>query len=138
MIRTRAQLEADAIERLKSLRGGTFSYKDAAKAVGVNGYVSADTFRDKLLELLTDNAVQLRIEFKGDEVPWICQLPLNGRSIQGVYVNGELFERVKECELEYHDTGWVSCCECGTSWENDRPYVYRRCPYCGAKVVKKP
>lgn len=54
-----------------------------------------------------------------------------------VFVDGERYERVRECELEYHETGWVSCRECDTSWPNDRPHVYRRCPYCGAKVVKR-
>lgn len=102
MARTRAQLEADAIERLKSLQGGTFSYKDVAKAVGVNGYVSADTFRDKMLELLVDDArlrLSLSIEFQDGK-------------IQGVCVNGERFERVKECELEHHDTGWANAMDC--------------------------
>ena len=54
-----------------------------------------------------------------------------------VFVDGERYEPVRECELEYHETGWVSCRICGTSWPNDRPHVYRRCPYCGAKVVKR-
>jgi DNA-directed RNA polymerase subunit RPC12/RpoP len=55
-------------------------------------------------------------------------------SVAAIEVDGQRFERVKECELEHHDTGWVSCRECNTSWKNDRPRVYRRCPYCGARV----
>lgn len=77
---------------------------------------------------------RLRIEFQGDEIPWMYPLALNGRSIQGVFVDSERYERVRECELEHHETGWVSCRECNTSWKNDRPHVYRRCPYCGARV----
>jgi rubrerythrin len=59
-----------------------------------------------------------------------------GREVDYIEVDGERYERVRECELEHHDTGWVSCRECNTSWKNDRPHVYRRCPYCGAKVVR--
>lgn len=55
-------------------------------------------------------------------------------SVAAIEVDGQRFERVKECELEHHDTGWVSCRECNTSWKNDRPHVYRRCPYCGARI----
>ena len=51
-----------------------------------------------------------------------------------IEVDGHRFERVRECELEYHNIGWVSCSECNRSWQNDRPHVYRRCPYCGARV----
>ena len=49
-------------------------------------------------------------------------VPMHGRDA------GARYERVRECELEHHDTGWVSCRECNTSWKNDRPHVYRRCP----------
>lgn len=80
------------------------------------------------------DVARLRIEFQDGEVPWMYPLALNGRVIRGVYVDGERYERVRECELEHHDTGWVSCRECNTSWKNDRPHVYRRCPYCGARV----
>ena len=61
---------------------------------------------------------------------------VNGEEREAEYfeLDGERYERVRECELEHHDTGWVSCRECNTSWKNDRPHVYRRCPYCGAKV----
>ena len=55
-------------------------------------------------------------------------------AITTIEVDGQRFERVRECELEHHETGWVSCRECNTSWKNDRPHVYRRCPYCGARV----
>lgn len=58
------------------------------------------------------------------------------KTAEYVEIDGVRYERVRECELEYHDTGWVSCRECNTSWKNDRPHVYRRCPYCGAKVKR--
>ena len=69
-------------------------------------------------------------------------LYIHGVSIPGldyadykaVEVDGHRFERVRECELERHGTGWVSCSECNRSWKDDRPHVYRRCPYCGARV----
>ena len=63
------------------------------------------------------------------------QISVDG--VREIDVRGTRFERVLECELEHHDTGWVSCRECNTSWKNDRPHVYRRCPNCGAKVVKR-
>ena len=59
---------------------------------------------------------------------------LNWEDYEAIEVDGHRFERVRKCELEYHNTGWVSCSECNRSWQNDRPHVYRRCPYCGARV----
>ena len=38
------------------------------------------------------DVARLRIEFEGEEIPWMYPLALNGRSIQGVYVDGEQHE----------------------------------------------
>ena len=44
------------------------------------------------------DVARLRIEFGDGEVPWMYPLALNGRTIKGVYVDGERYERVRECE----------------------------------------
>lgn len=49
---------------------------------------------------------RLRIEFDGDETPWMYPLALNGRSIQGVFVDGERYERVVRCrDCKHHHEG---------------------------------
>jgi len=53
--KTKAQLRAEAVERLKNLKDGMFCYTDAAAVVGINGYVNANMFRDALIDLLTDD-----------------------------------------------------------------------------------
>lgn len=72
----------------------------------------------------------------GRHTDFIYARIVNGEERKADYImlDNERYERVRECELEHHETGWVSCRECNTSWKNDRPHVYRRCPYCGARV----
>ena len=51
------------------------------------------------------DVARLRIEFEGEEIPWMYPLALNGRVIQGVYVDGKRYERVRECEFEWRGCG---------------------------------
>lgn len=82
------------------------------------------------------HAICDEIQAEHDQVITVMleELGTNYATITAIEVDGQRFERIKECELEYHDTGWVSCRECNTSWKNDRPHIYRRCPYCGAHI----
>ena len=81
-----------------------------------------------------EDRLEIKVHFKGEHNPHPIVLNRLDREVDYMELDSERYERVKECELEYHDTGWVSCSECNRSWHNDRPHVYRRCPYCGARV----
>ena len=82
------------------------------------------------------DVARLRIEFQGEEIPWMYPLALNGRVMKGVYVDGERYERVRECRAiaiyNMHDE-WCGdeCSACGYEWYEDEP---RFCPHCGARV----
>lgn len=91
---------------------------------------------------------RLRIEFDGEEIPWMYPLALNGRVIQGVYVDNERYERVMECEMErsFIEPRRLDfmqeylCSECGE-------YSYMQiacdgdginyCSICGARAVNR-
>lgn len=81
-----------------------------------------------------EDRLVIEVHFKDEYDPYPIVLNRLDREVDYMEVDSERYERVRECELEHHDTGWVSCRECNTSWKNDRPHVYRRCPYCGARV----
>ena len=71
-------------------------------------------------------AAMLRVEFAGEEPPWEQPIALCGREITGVLVDGERYERVREC-VDIHG----NCSLCGTllEWGD-------YCHQCGAKVVE--
>lgn len=84
---------------------------------------------------MSDCSTEWKLPKAQDREPGVLYCPhADVSGVRAIDVRGERFERVRECELEHHETGWVSCRECNTSWKNDRPHVYRRCPYCGARV----
>lgn len=91
------------------------------------------------------DVARLRIEFGGEEPPWKYPLALNGRVIGGVFVDGERYERVRECEKlpQISDAvcvvrrngfemqfGYWRCSECGC--ENFEGA--KHCMNCGARV----
>ena len=95
------------------------------------------------------DVARLCIEFQDGEVPWMYPLALNGRTISGVYVDNERYERVVECEPEW-DGQWFRCGFCGErlarfgvrTTQTLGGVISRRiaeppkhCPNCGAKVV---
>lgn len=84
------------------------------------------------------DVARLRIEFEGEEIPWMYPLALNGRVMKGVYVDGERYERVRECFpsengecLSGTDCPAWTCSECGELFEIFAKY----CMNCGRKVV---
>lgn len=99
---------------------------------------------------------RLRIEFECEETPWMYPLALNGRTIKGVFVNGERYERVRVCEnlgKRYSGT-WFICSKCGAESANGtyserwmhqdhtdeecteyNGEAFSYCPNCGRKVV---
>lgn len=95
------------------------------------------------------DAIMLRIDFEGEQQPWMYPLALNGRVMKGVYVDGERYERVRECEYVY-DGKWFACSACGEQLgylgmsvstgkhgEVIREALHKDkvfCPYCGARV----
>lgn len=82
------------------------------------------------------DVARLRIEFGDGEVPWMYPLALNGRSIRGVYVDGERYTHERTCHAiaiyNMHDE-WCGdeCSACGYEWYEDEPNY---CPRCGARV----
>lgn len=84
------------------------------------------------------DVARLRIEFEGEEIPWMYPLALNGRSIQGVFVDGERYERVRECNVIKlfsarfpHEFGnEVVELSCGHLTSRHDSF----CPKCGARV----
>ena len=85
-------------------------------------------------------AAMLRVEFAGEEPAWEQPIALCGREITGVLVDGERYERVRECENTAPAYLDFLCSACGFvhyhSEENDsgdgNDWGY--CPNCGAKV----
>ena len=49
------------------------------------------------------DVARLRIEFDGEEIPWMYPLALNGRTISGVFVDNERYERVDDCGAKAGD-----------------------------------
>ena len=43
------------------------------------------------------DVARLRIEFEGEEIPWMYPLALNGRVIKDVFVDNERYERERTC-----------------------------------------
>ena len=93
------------------------------------------------------DVARLRIEFEGEETPWMYPLALNGRVIRGVYVDGERYERVRECENASRYAGEFKCSECGAAWKTEdmdlvEPTLWidgvadypSYCQHCGARV----
>ena len=84
------------------------------------------------------DAIMLRIDFKGEDTPWMYPLALNGREMERVTIDGVRFEPVRECEREYYKpTNMLVCskCGCGMDKQLDKYCFLNYCPNCGAKVV---
>jgi rRNA maturation protein Nop10 len=81
----------------------------------------------------------LRVEFAGEEPPWEQPIALCGREITGVLVDGERYERVRECEItRISNTRDIrECSECGKHLYLSHPHArgnLKYCPHCGARV----
>lgn len=82
------------------------------------------------------DVLRLQADFEGQEFPWMYPLALNGRSIQGVYVDGERYKRAMTCRLELEpnsDRLWW-CSNCRSYHEHVSNYPWEHCPRCGARV----
>lgn len=88
------------------------------------------------------DVARLRIEFEGGEIPWMYPLALNGRVIQGVFVDGERYTHEHTCRMEYQtegmQRGWWKCLECGEAMDTIEACGGRKpprwCGNCGARV----
>ena len=55
MTKTKSQLRAEAVGRLREMKDGIYGFMEVLHtAIGWNGYANADTCRDTLIDLLTD------------------------------------------------------------------------------------
>ena len=97
---------------------------------------------------MSNDTCYLVIKFVGDENNWIHPISLNGRVIEAMYVDGELYERVRVCHLiptrgvRYRPhTPTLTCSECGAVYElaettqREELHGFAFCQNCGAKVV---
>lgn len=92
---------------------------------------------------------RLRIEFEGEEIPWMYPLALNGRTINGVFVNDEEYLaesdwRFVEITAEHVDceqgkviTRYERVRECAPTiepWGSDTAKFDAYCGNCGCEI----
>ena len=86
------------------------------------------------------DVARLRIEFEGEEIPWMYPLALNGRVIKGVFVGNERYVPERECAPTIEP--WKSdvakfdayCGNCGCEIGDKLMRLPNYCPHCGARV----
>ncbi|MBQ9041454.1 MAG: hypothetical protein IJ111_01400 [Eggerthellaceae bacterium] len=92
------------------------------------------------------DTLHMRIDFKGEEQPWMYPLALNGREIEKVTIGGKEYQPVRECEVVNekrtlrsmmhgeHEVVDEKCSECGGYMETGCGVIRNCCPTCGARV----
>ena len=85
--------------------------------------------------------LRMRMEFVGDNQPWMYALALNGREVDGLYLDGVKYVPERTCEMEHIKGGAMydvwRCSACGYEYAEsvaETSIVQGYCPNCGAKI----
>ena len=94
-----------------------------------------------------EDRLETVLHFVGDSFPRMFVINRLGREVDYVEVDGERYERVRECEIEcdwhymeevlpftHEDTWAYRCVSCEWQFRYDRGIKPDYCPNCGAKV----